>query len=241
MPFTFSHPAIILPLSKLKSTRLSATAMILGSMSPDFEYFIHMRMYQEHGHSLLGLFYFDLPMTIALCFIFHAFVRRGLIAHSPKIIREKYAEFSDFNWIQHFKKHWFMIGYSAMIGIVSHVFWDAFTHSNGLFVEYIPFLQGKTNILGYVFTNTDLAQMGSSLLGALVIAGVLFWPKDRSISLKIDSKIFTYWFLVCLITFLVLVLRGVENAGDIIATTISGGLIGLIITPSLLNVLKLKR
>ncbi|SEF46838.1 protein of unknown function [Flavobacterium urumqiense] len=42
MPFTFSHPAIILPF--LKNKKLSATALIIGSMSPDFEYFFRMKM-----------------------------------------------------------------------------------------------------------------------------------------------------------------------------------------------------
>ena len=64
MPFTFSHPAIVLPLLKLSPKYISASAVIIGSMAPDFEYFIRMRLQQVHGHNLAGAFFFDLPVAI---------------------------------------------------------------------------------------------------------------------------------------------------------------------------------
>lgn len=79
MPFTFCHPAIILPLTKISRNRLSATGLIIGSMSPDFEYFIKMRLESVHGHSFSGLFYFNLPLTLLLVFVFHLLVRDALI------------------------------------------------------------------------------------------------------------------------------------------------------------------
>lgn len=39
MPFTFAHPATVLPFAKKHSKHISVTALILGSMAPDFEYF----------------------------------------------------------------------------------------------------------------------------------------------------------------------------------------------------------
>ncbi|WP_240482010.1 DUF4184 family protein [Flavobacterium psychrophilum] len=39
MPFTFSHPAIILPLRYLPRQWFSLTGLIIGSLTPDFEYF----------------------------------------------------------------------------------------------------------------------------------------------------------------------------------------------------------
>ena len=67
MPFTFSHPAIILPLLKLGKNKVSATALIAGSMAPDFEYFINFQMKQIHGHTAAGMFYYDFPLAILLC------------------------------------------------------------------------------------------------------------------------------------------------------------------------------
>ena len=43
MPFTFSHPAVILPATYLDKKYYCLSALIIGSMTPDFEYFIRMR------------------------------------------------------------------------------------------------------------------------------------------------------------------------------------------------------
>ncbi|WP_220463965.1 DUF4184 family protein [Adhaeribacter radiodurans] len=39
MPFTFSHPAIVLPLTLLLRKWYSLTGLVIGSLTPDFEYF----------------------------------------------------------------------------------------------------------------------------------------------------------------------------------------------------------
>ena len=39
MPFTFAHPAAVLPFAKKHSSYISVTALILGSMAPDFPIF----------------------------------------------------------------------------------------------------------------------------------------------------------------------------------------------------------
>ena len=38
MPFTFSHPAIILPLAKINAKYISLTALVAGSMAPDSDF-----------------------------------------------------------------------------------------------------------------------------------------------------------------------------------------------------------
>jgi len=78
MPFTFSHPAIVLPLLKFSPKYISASAVIIGSMTPDFEYFIRMRLMQVHGHNLFGALYFDLPVAIVCTLLFQLIVRDTL-------------------------------------------------------------------------------------------------------------------------------------------------------------------
>ena len=68
MPFTLAHPAIVLPLAA-KKLRMSATGLVIGSMVPDFEYFIRMRTESKYSHTLAGLFWFDLPLGLLLCFV----------------------------------------------------------------------------------------------------------------------------------------------------------------------------
>ncbi|MEB0248571.1 DUF4184 family protein, partial [Mucilaginibacter sp. 5B2] len=61
MPFTISHPAVILPLNYLPKRFISLTALVVGSLTPDFEYFIRMKVQSDYSHTLPGLFWFDLP------------------------------------------------------------------------------------------------------------------------------------------------------------------------------------
>jgi hypothetical protein len=98
MPFTFSHPALVLPLKYLPQRFYSLTGLIIGSMTPDFEYFIRMTVGSIYSHTFWGIFYFDLPVGIALCFIFHGIVRDQLIDHLPAPLRERFWSLKSFNW-----------------------------------------------------------------------------------------------------------------------------------------------
>ena len=69
MPVTFAHPAIVLPFYK-KPKFFSMTTLIIGSMSPDFEYFLRMKIKSDMSHTLLGIFYFDLPITLIIALSF---------------------------------------------------------------------------------------------------------------------------------------------------------------------------
>lgn len=52
MPLTFAHPAAVLPFSR-NSKYVNFLALVLGSMAPDFEYFLHGKPHGEISiHSL---------------------------------------------------------------------------------------------------------------------------------------------------------------------------------------------
>lgn len=240
MPFTFSHPAFILPFVKLNSNRVSASGLIMGSMAPDFEYFIHMQMYREHGHTMAGAFYFNLPLTLVCCILFHRFVRDELIQNLPKMVRNKFLPFVGMNWLLWLRMNWVTFFYCSLFGIFSHYFIDAFTHSNGYFVQFIPYLQGETDFLGRTLPTTDFWQMMTTILGALAIGLALIVPKDFEFNFSEFLKRFYYFGVVGLIMCVILLLRGVSNQGDFIATSISGGLIGLMLAPWVVKKLGVK-
>ena len=241
MPFTFCHPAIILPLAKISKSRISATGLIIGSMAPDFEYFLKMRMEKVHGHSISGIFYFDLPLTIILAFAFHLFVRDALIMNLPELLKKRLNQYVGLDWISWVKKKGHVLLYSAIIGIFSHLFWDAFTHTNGYFVERLAFLQGSTQVFGVWIKVADLAQLISTVFGGIFILLVLVWPEKREVSLNVLRRKITYWIFVFLITFMIILIRNGSGLGDFVATFISGGLIGLMLTPSIMKLIKGKK
>ena len=232
MPLTFCHPAIVLPLKKLKPNWFSMTGLIIGSMSPDLEYFSRMEILATHSHLFWGVLYFDLPIALIYCFVFHLFVRNILINHLPDFFKERFAQFLNFDWINYFNKHWLIVIVSIIIGAYSHLFLDAFTHEWGYFAKLIPALQEvwftkPIEVKGYKFL-----QHFSTFLGAIFIA---FWiykmPKEPILKTKFD---YTFWLKIILFTTIISTLRFVffpiEIAlGNLIVVVGMSGFLSLVI------------
>jgi hypothetical protein len=87
------------------------------------------------------LFWFDLPLGILLAVIFHNFVRDSLINNLPPFLKSRYTVFNHFDWNSHFKRNWFIVTISILIGATSHILWDSFTHEQSYFVQNISALQ----------------------------------------------------------------------------------------------------
>jgi hypothetical protein len=239
MPFTFSHPAIVLPLIKFGQKRFSATALVAGSMAPDFEYFINMEMKQVHGHTISGMFYYDLPIAIGLCFLFHFFVRDALIRYFPVPLRPELMRFYDFPWTIRFMKYWYVILYSALIGVMSHLFWDSFTHAGRFFVELIPFLQNRSMFMGEMMYHHDIAQIVCSVIGGIIIL-LAVSPIERIFEVRLTLPIMLYWLLVAITMVFIIFIRDVQSISDLIATSIAGGLTGLMIAPLCIKLLNIE-
>jgi len=237
MPFTFSHPALVLPLKFLPRHWFSMTGLIIGSLTPDFEYFIRMRIQSDYSHTIGGLFWFDMPLGIIITFIFHDIVRDSLFDNLPIFLKSKFAPFKQFNWNQYFKTHWGIVLFSILIGAFSHIFWDSFTHEQGYFVKTIPILNQTIELFGRQIPILKIIQHTSTLLGGLVIAiFILKLPKDENSNRKINRN---YWVIFIALTIIIVAIRlmtGLDYKlyGHVIVTGISAGLISLIVTPYLL-------
>jgi hypothetical protein len=234
MPFTFSHPAIVLPLKINPKSALSLTGLVAGSVTPDFEYFIRMKGESIYSHTFGGIFWFDLPLGLLLTFIYHNIVRNAFITNLPPILNNRLNNFKSFNWIEYFKRNWFMVLVSIVIGAASHLFWDSFTHPTGYFVERSKLLQSSTTIFkGRVHLFTILQHL-SSLIGGVIVLWAIFSLKSKP-SAQSDKKA-RYWLSVSVITLIILVIRFFAGLNfhlytDILITLISAFLISLIITP----------
>ena len=237
MPFTFSHPAIVLPFAA-KKIRLSATGLIIGSMTPDFEYFIRMKNVSRYSHTPIGLFWFDLPLALLLCFIYHLIVRNSLFDNLPLYLKEKLIIYKSFQWPKYFQTKWAIALISIFIGAGSHVLWDGFTHESLFFVQRDPELStlmqvGDVNLASYRFL-----QLASSIVGLLiVILATLSLKKHPLHSKRIN---YNYWWLICLIILTVMFMRfvGGLNIHDyrrVIVSFISSIFIALILTPMIFS------
>ena len=236
MPFTFSHPAIVLPLTFLPRRWFSLTGLVIGSLTPDFEYFLRMRIKSNYSHTIDGLFWFDLPLGLLLAFIFHNIVRDSLFDNLPTILNSRFLAVRQFDWNGHFKINWFIVTISILIGAASHIFWDSFTHEHGYFVQTIPALQNSVDFFDRQVPILKILQHSSTLLGGLAIAFAIYkLPTNEAETIKENINL-KYWTILAGLTLTIIAIRlfsGLElkQYGNVIVTIISAGLISLTLTP----------
>lgn len=233
MPFTFAHPAIILPLQFLNKKWFSLTGLVIGSMIPDFEYFIRMRIQSIYSHTIAGVFWFDLPLALLISFIFHNKVKNLLFQNLPYCLQSRFLIFTTFNWNNYFKQNWIVVLFSILIGTVSHLLWDSFTHDSGYFVNHITLLQNSVYIFGIDIPILKIAQHLSTFAGGAILFFAIFKLPKNTISKKTVNK--NYWLVTFLFFVLILILRfsagiGIKEYGNIIVSIISAALLSLILT-----------
>jgi hypothetical protein len=240
MPFTFSHPTIVIPLSKLSPKWFSLTGLVTGSVTPDFEYFLRMQIKSSFSHTYLGLIYFDLPFGICLTFVFHQLIRNDLYNNLPTWLAERVSAYR-INWIQTFKADWFIISLSILIGAASHLLWDGFTHKHGLFVLLFPVLSSAIDVFQFKIPLYSALQHGSTIIG---FALIFFFIRSLPIQKVTTRPLPIYWITTVVISFSIVIVRtlfGIDQnlIGQLVGTGVSGLLIALIIAPITLGKLQL--
>lgn len=234
MPFTFSHPAAVLPFTYFPKRWFSLTGLIVGSMAPDFEYFLRMNGYSHYSHTWLGLFWFDVPITIIIAFTFHLLIRDPLIDNLPLFLKKHFIVFEKFDWTKYFKKNFLAVISSTMIGTATHIIWDGFTHRQGLFVRHFHELKNTISIAGFNIPVYNFLQHLSTVVGGLIMLyAVLQLPKQNI--QPGSKKILPFWTSITVITIIVFAIRSIagfgnDPIGNSIVSLISAGFIGLILT-----------
>jgi len=229
MPFTFSHAAIVLPLSKVSKKWFSTTGLIVGSITPDFEYFLRMEITSEFSHTLIGTLWFNLPIGILLAFIFHIIIKDELIDNLPATLQIRFHQLKESQWIDYFKKNWIMIFISIIIGAYSHILWDAFTHPNTYFVNQLHL---NNSLFWLNIPIYKVLQHLSTFWGSLYIIWHIFKMEKMKIPLAVPKK--SYWFSVILFSILILLAKtdfnlNLKAYGNLIVSSISAFLLSLII------------
>ncbi len=223
MPFTFSHPAAVLPLTFIKKKWISVTALIIGSITPDFEYFFRMEQNSYYSHSWGGIFWFDLPLALLLVYLFNDLIKKELIENLPQFLNVRFSQFRLVQRNLNNIKDFIIVLISLLIGIISHVIWDKVTHKS---VSLIDQQEHYT-----VFWEAN------SVAGAILIAAAV-WKMRRGMSTQ-KSNIYKYWLVIFIIMVTVMYVRYLSTSGirEIGISAIVGFFTGLIIT-SLIRKLK---
>jgi Domain of unknown function (DUF4184) len=166
VPFTLSHPAAAIPFAR---SRLVLSALVAGSMAPDFQYFIRLTGQERDAHSYPGVILLTFPAAVLGLFLFHAILKWPLISLLPRPLQERLVEPArQFRWRPAGRT--LLVLASLAVGILTHIAWDSFTHVDGLIVGAWPSLRvplfyvGRSGIPPF-----KVAQHLSSLAGGLFI------------------------------------------------------------------------
>lgn len=236
MPFTAAHPAIVLPLAWLPPRWISITGLVIGSMTPDFEYFFRMKLESEYSHTLLGLLWLNLPVSLLLAFLYHQWVRDPMISSLPNFFQRRLARYQKFNWREHFRANWYIVLLSLLIGAGSHILWDSFTHEHTYFVQNIPFLRSTLNLAGFSIPVYKILQHGGTLLGFAFMALVfLRLPPSPTAQGNFVIRYWLAWACIALLLFSLrfLIFLDMQMYSEIIASGIATALLALVIVSRL--------
>jgi hypothetical protein len=167
MPFTFAHPAAILPLRRFKS--LKTVPLIIGSVTPDLPYYIPGRFNRVmvDTHTAWGTLWLDLPIGLFVL-VCGFLLRRPLTALMTSRARalglramERFADQPH---------HWLLAPLAIFIGTWTHLVWDSFTHERGWVVSRVAALSAPITLGGYTGTLCHVLQYVSSVAGLLILA-----------------------------------------------------------------------
>lgn len=136
MPFTLVHPAVAAPLAR-RGLILSAVA--IGSMAPDFEYYLRLSFATRWAHTVAAIPIFTLPASLIGLWVFHNLLKAALIRLLPPAHRRRLAcfdaPFTFGPW-----RHFLLVVLSCLAGIGTHLLFDAFTHEEGYVAQQWPLL-----------------------------------------------------------------------------------------------------
>lgn len=202
MPFTPSHAVVALPFVR---SPLVPAAIAVGAMTPDLPLFLR-------GTPLsYGVTHSNLVVTtvvaLVLLTLWYNLLRPAVREFVPLVLARRLPPEWDASGLAPWRtlkgeRSWVatavVLVASLLIGVVSHIVWDAFTHEGRAGVDLLPALSEQWGpLLGYKWL-----QHGSSVMGLVVIglyAGL--WlrkrvPEQRVVRLLPSRGRVTWWALL---------------------------------------------
>lgn len=169
MPFTGSHPAAVLPFLR---TPLPASALVIGSMAPDFPYYLPFQP-ALYTHTAGAIVTTDLLLGALAWALWHGVLAAPATAAAPPALRGRLAGVPVGLGGRLDGVRAVVLTLAGLaVGSATHVLWDEFTHPRRWGTQHIPALAGDWGPLpGYRWL-----QYAGGLVGGLVLlAWLLLW------------------------------------------------------------------
>ncbi|MBA3540179.1 MAG: DUF4184 family protein [Deltaproteobacteria bacterium] len=242
MPFTPAHTMAVLPLVRWrKRLLLDPTCLVIGSMAPDFEYFVRARLKGGVGHSMLGIALWCIPVTIALAVTYHHLVKWTVLMALPARISRRAVSVMGRDWPS---REWPVartlgsLAVSAALGAMTHLAWDGVTHPDGWTVERVAVLRTIHDMPWGRVPLHRVIQHASSVLGLTVVGYVIYRALRHAPERAVPSaaRLRTWLiFAACMMAIVAVAfmrLRRINHfdAAEIVVASISGMLGAAILT-----------
>ncbi len=189
MPFTLAHTVIASPISKISKNKLPIAALAIGSMTPDL-----FRLFSNSSgletHTWTAIFYPNLFLGLAFCCLWYGLFRPTL---SSCLSLKDDLNISNFLYFCRFLG---LICIALIIGNITHLLWDSFTHLDSRTLIPLPFFEPTISLFNRQYSYAFILQIVSSILPLPFIFYMIHQYykkyKNPSISLKNQQK-----FILC--------------------------------------------
>ncbi len=193
MPFTPSHAVVALPFVR---TPLLPAAIAIGAMTPDLPLFLRgtpLSYQATHTNLLLSG-----VIALVLLALWYLLLRPAVRELSPDALARRLPGEWDagpratWRQIARGRPAWvsaLWIVVSLLLGVVTHIVWDAFTHEGRWGVRLVPALDEQWGPLaGYKWL-----QHGSSILALVIIAAYGAWWLARRTPAASVTRVLPGW------------------------------------------------
>jgi hypothetical protein len=135
MPFTyFAHQLFVLPFKQARPRWFDGTALCVGSMAPDFAYALERTWLLVGTHSVPAQLFWSLPVGCGLTWLIRHRLAQPLGAQLPGALG------AEVQALARSRHHPIVTAWSAVLGGLTHIFADGFTHSRGWAWDRYAFL-----------------------------------------------------------------------------------------------------
>ena len=198
MPFTFSHPLAVVPLRRVCPRLLNFAALVVGSMSPDFGYYVRQFPMARFAHTIPGTFAVCLPTGLIALGVFYL-LRRPLCFVLPQPHRAALMPLAlrcpafSFSAV-------LATAFSVLLGAWTHTIWDSFTHEGGWAVERFAGLRYSLIHIGSTTLPISycLQQASTFIAGAFLALSYFRWLRRHPDNTASESGLSDCWRYVVL-------------------------------------------
>ncbi|GID98070.1 DUF4184 family protein [Amorphoplanes digitatis] len=182
MPFTAGHPAAVLPFVR---RGLPASALVIGSMTPDLTMLVPVAAVIHFAHTSLGLITVDLVLGTGAFALWQALFGPAVVAISPAFLATRLPGDVPRGLAYHLGSggRVLRVLVAVLIGAATHIAWDSITHDWMWGTQHVPWLEARHGpLLGWEW----MLRFSDVAATVIILAWVVHWWRGAPVRAGVD-------------------------------------------------------